>query len=711
MIDESMESNNTDVLLEGHITGLKGLDINYSGEILSDDEDLDDLVFASSSPRGASPPERPAYPGDGEHATQTMVKREVIGTEDIITGTPTPSSKSGTSSVTPVGSVSGYTVTDQLYQTETTLHQTEMTRHTDSQQGDDGLNLSSGFASQTGGNSGSLLMSEGYSMEQQFSVSQSYAVQPAQSAQSVQSVQSVQSAQSAQSGFTSTPYTQTFTQTQEFESVLGTRPKHMSMADEFEVHRQEQQPNDTHNKYETMSLASSSSYVDDSRFDETLHHSLHNEITDIPAALTPQSGSTNSFDLPNDNTITEKTITEQIAEKTNLAGEIDQSLVSWQMATESVSQRTAEGSVSDTITDSDMTVIVSKKPFSSEPLELSHPAAPLSSEPLELSSPAAPLVPKLDLSEDSADRTLAESYQAEEMMSSRSVSLDLSNVTASDRVTPSGECAGDGKTSIMSLSPVPDLPEETTQSKITETKAAESKTWPSTAGQSQLPAAQSTPKVTRKAPSEPAQRAEVKEVETNADPEPEDTTEVLKPPTEASAMIRNLKEKLRAKSTSEGDNVKPSSLSPKPVRAMRTQSAAKSPTPAGLNSPLSPSGGRAPNTPIPKSDSSPSLKQLSHQLAMEAIQQRASIRGTSEKSSVPTLPIGSVRPSERLASWREKEEKTVATRETRKSESVTLKSPAAAPTAAAPPTAAEIGILSPQPKRRQSEVSMSLMEC
>ena len=105
-----MDSNNTDVLLEGHLTGLKGLDINYSGEILSDDEDLDDLVFASSSPRGETPTERPAYPGDGESATQTMVKREVIGTEAIktVTITPTPSSNSGTNSdlgLRPLGAI------------------------------------------------------------------------------------------------------------------------------------------------------------------------------------------------------------------------------------------------------------------------------------------------------------------------------------------------------------------------------------------------------------------------------------------------------------------------------------------------------------------------------------------------------------------------------------------------------------------------------
>lgn len=43
-----MDSNDTDILLEGHITGLKGLDINYSGDILSDDSDFETGPHASS---------------------------------------------------------------------------------------------------------------------------------------------------------------------------------------------------------------------------------------------------------------------------------------------------------------------------------------------------------------------------------------------------------------------------------------------------------------------------------------------------------------------------------------------------------------------------------------------------------------------------------------------------------------------------------------
>ena len=45
-----MDSNDTDTLLEGHITGLKGLDINYSGDIASDASDIE-FDVSSSSPR------------------------------------------------------------------------------------------------------------------------------------------------------------------------------------------------------------------------------------------------------------------------------------------------------------------------------------------------------------------------------------------------------------------------------------------------------------------------------------------------------------------------------------------------------------------------------------------------------------------------------------------------------------------------------------
>ena len=659
-----MDSNNTDVLLEGHLTGLKGLDINYSGEILSDDEDLDDLVFASSSPRGETPPERPAYPGDGESATQTMVKREVIGTEAIktVTITPTPSSNSGTNSATPVGSRTASTGSDQNNQ--------KFQAGWESQQGgDSGLDVSTGFA----------LQSENHAVpashtEHQISASGGYQVH-------------------SQIVTTTTTYSTTVPDSHEAQrdhGEFGAKPKQIPMADEFEVHRQQQPPADPHNKMETMSMASSSSYVEDSRFDETMHHSLHNEFTDVPAALTPQTGSTASFDLPNDDAPVSQSM-----EKANLAGEIDQSLVLWQTATESASQHVTSGSVSDTITDSDITVQVDRKPFSGDDMS-------------ELPSPAAaPIVPKLDLSEDSADRTLADVDHAEEMMSSRSVSLDLSNVTASDRVTPSEYAASerDGKTSIMSLSPVPDIPEETIHSTITtvlEAKTTETKTWLSSEGQAHVPAAQSTPKVSRKSPpaevpnkvdtpqSDPIGAAEVVRKETSS------TTEILKPPTEANAMIKNLKEKLRAKSSSEGDSIKPSSISPKP---MKSPSPLKSPTPSDLKA-LSPVGGKTPTAPgmkTPTDGSSPSLKQLSHQLAVEAIQQRASIRGAGERSGVPTLPLGSSRPSERLANWREKEKNVITTRETRKSESATLKS-----------LKSDKGVMSPTPKRRQSEVSANI---
>ena len=646
-----MDSNNTDVLLEGHLTGLKGLDINYSGEILSDDEDLDDLVFASSSPRGETPTERPAYPGDGESATQTMVKREVIGTEAIktVTITPTPSSNSGTNSAAPVGSRTATTGSAQNNQ--------KFQAGWESQQGgDSGLDVSTGFA----------LQSENHAVpashtEHQISASGGYQVH-------------------SQIVTTTTTYSTTVPDSHEAQrdhGEFGAKPKQIPMADEFEAHRQQQSPADPHNKMETMSMASSSSYVEDSRFDETMHHSLH----------TPQTGSTASFDLPND----DAQISHPIG-KTNLAGEIDQSLVSWQMATESASQYVTSGSVSDTITDSDITVQVDKKPLSG----------------YDMSELPAPIVPKLDLSEDSADRTLADVDHAEEMMSSRSVSLDLSNVTASDRVTPSEYAASerDGKTSIMSLSPVPDIPEETIHSTITtvlEAKTTETKTWLSSEGQAHVPAAQSTPKVSRKSPpaevpnkvdtpqSDPVGAAEVVRKETSS------TTEILKPPTEANAMIKNLKEKLRAKSSSEGDSIKPSSISPKP---MKSPSPLKSPTPSDLKA-LSPEGEKTPTAhgiKTPTDGSSPSLKQLSHQLAVEAIQQRASIRGTGERSGMPTLPIGSVRPSDRLANWREKEKNVITTRETRKSESATLKS-----------LKSDKGVMSPTPKRRQSEVSAMLI--
>ena len=63
-----MESTDTDILLEGHITGLKGRDINYSGAIASDDEDSNDYLFSSSPRKDAS--ERPLWPGD----TQTELR-------------------------------------------------------------------------------------------------------------------------------------------------------------------------------------------------------------------------------------------------------------------------------------------------------------------------------------------------------------------------------------------------------------------------------------------------------------------------------------------------------------------------------------------------------------------------------------------------------------------------------------------------------------
>ncbi|XP_067936924.1 dystonin-like [Watersipora subatra] len=67
LLESSIDSTDTDMLLEGHIKGLKGKDINYSGEILSDDDNEDEDFLFTSSPR-KEVPERPVWPGDGAQA-------------------------------------------------------------------------------------------------------------------------------------------------------------------------------------------------------------------------------------------------------------------------------------------------------------------------------------------------------------------------------------------------------------------------------------------------------------------------------------------------------------------------------------------------------------------------------------------------------------------------------------------------------------------